>query len=74
MRMRPLPAGLTVPPGGAAALAPGGRHVMLIGLRRPLGAGTIVPLTLHFAGGLTVDMEAPVRPAGGGAPPLPCRT
>ncbi len=68
MRMRPLTSGLTVPPGGAEALEPGGRHVMLIGLRQALTHDTVVPLTLRFADGLAVDVKAPVRPAGGARP------
>jgi copper(I)-binding protein len=71
MRMRevavvPLPRGQTV------ALAPGGYHVMLIGLKRPLGAGEQVTLTLVFedAGGKRSEqtVQAPVRPLGAGAP------
>ena len=69
MRMRPLTSGLVVPPGTAEALEPGGRHVMLIGLRQPLAADTVVLLTLRFADGLAVDVKAPVRPAGGARPP-----
>jgi hypothetical protein len=64
MRMRPLTSGLTVPPGTAETLAPGGRHVMLIGLRQALTIDTVVPLTLRFADGLAVEVQAPVRPAG----------
>lgn len=37
-----------VPPGGEARLAPGGLHVMLIGLDRPLMAGDSASLLLHF--------------------------
>ena len=68
MRMRPLTSGLTVPPGGAEALAPGGRHVMLIGLRQSLTSDTIVPLTLRFADGLAVNVKAPVHPASRAQP------
>lgn len=49
MRMRPLPNGLEVPAGGEASLAPGGNHVMLIGLKSPLRAGERIPATLRFA-------------------------
>jgi copper(I)-binding protein len=41
---------LTIPAGGRVTLAPGGLHLMLEGLRRPLHAGEHVPLTLQFAG------------------------
>lgn len=53
-------------------LAPGGRHLMLIDMKRALRPGERVPLTLRFrrAGILTVQAE--VRPLpldGGDAPP-----
>jgi copper(I)-binding protein len=47
-RMRPLPKGLTIPAGETVALAPGGNHVMLEQLKRPLKAGEQIPLTLSF--------------------------
>jgi len=45
MRMRPV-ARIELPPGKAVKLAPGGLHVMLIGVKQPLKAGDKVPLTL----------------------------
>jgi periplasmic copper chaperone A len=53
---------IELPAGQAVALAPGGDHVMLIGLAAPLLAGEEVPITLTFevAGTRTVDAE--VRP------------
>lgn len=57
MRMRPVVGGLVIPPGGMVRLAPGGLHLMLIGLRGPLLAEDLVPLTLHFEGGLNVNVE-----------------
>lgn len=47
-RMRPLADGLTIPGGATVNLAPGGNHVMLEQLKRPLKAGEKVPLTLSF--------------------------
>jgi len=47
MEMRALPS-LPLKAGEVLKLAPGGRHVMLKGLKRPLLAGDTVPLTLHF--------------------------
>jgi hypothetical protein len=46
------------------ALAPGGLHVMLIGLTRPLAAGERVPLTLRFERAGAVTVEAEVQAAG----------
>ena len=50
MRMRAVPAddGLIVPSNGKLSLAPGGAHVMLTGLDRPLKAGDRFRLTLLF--------------------------
>lgn len=71
MRMREV-AAVPLPRGQAVALAPGGYHVMLIGLKRPLSAGDQVALTLVFedAGGKRSEqtVQAPVRPLGAGAP------
>ncbi|WP_198338947.1 copper chaperone PCu(A)C [Lysobacter capsici] len=71
MRMREV-AAVPLPRGQAVALAPGGYHVMLIGLKRPLSAGDQVALTLVFedAGGKRSEqtVRAPVRPLGAGAP------
>jgi periplasmic copper chaperone A len=55
MSMRPL-ADLAIPAGSTVALAPGGRHLMLEGLKRPLKVGDRFPVTLSFvhAGRMTV--------------------
>jgi protein SCO1/2 len=47
MRMRQVER-IDVPAGGQTTLAPGGYHVMLIGLTGPLTEGTTVPLTLDL--------------------------
>lgn len=61
-RMRPIPS-VEVPPNGTVSLAPGGKHVMLIGLAGPLEAGSEVPLTLAFADGSETTLTLPVRDA-----------
>lgn len=68
MRMRQLPEGLEIPPGGSAALEPGGHHLMLIDLKKPLAAGERVPVTLSFEKAGTVEVELVVQPLGAGAP------
>jgi periplasmic copper chaperone A len=47
------------PPGATVKIEPGGLHVMLLDLNRPLAAGTEFPLSLHFrdAGVLTVQVQ-----------------
>ncbi len=47
-RMRML-SDVAVPANEVVALLPGGTHVMLTGLTKPLAAGTSFPLTLRFA-------------------------
>ncbi len=65
VRMRRI-GGVDVPAGGAVRLAPGGRHVMLIGLRRKLTAGGRLSLTLVFdrAGPVAVEVEVRARRRG----------
>lgn len=60
MKMRPAdPAALNVPAGGELQMAPGGLHVMCMGLTAPLGVGETVRLELVFegAGAVTVDVR-----------------
>lgn len=69
MRMRPLPNGLPIPAGGKIELKSGGHHIMLIGLKKPLKLGTLVPLTLRFerAGLVTVQLKVEAITYGTGA-------
>lgn len=62
MRMRPVAGGIEIPPGATVALAPGGLHIMLIGLKAPLAAGSRVPLTLVFERAGEVAVELAVGP------------
>lgn len=66
MRMRAMAAGLELPAGAAVNLQPGGYHVMLIDLVKPLKEGETVPLTLVVEGKdkrrETIEVQAPVRP------------
>ena len=69
MQMRAVPGGLPVTPGTPIHMAPGGYHVMLLGLKQPLKQGDHVPLTLTFehAGAVTADVV--VAGPGASAPP-----
>lgn len=67
MVMRPVSGGLEVPAGGAVKLAPGGYHLMLMGLKQPLVAGDRFPGTLTFEHAGTVAVEFVVE-AQGAAP------
>lgn len=59
---------LTLPAGVAVRLEPGGLHLMLIDVARPLEPGTNVPLSLRFATAGAVELEIPVVDARGGPP------
>ncbi|WP_295226277.1 copper chaperone PCu(A)C [uncultured Brevundimonas sp.] len=61
MKMAELTAGLSLPAGQAVALAPGGNHLMLIGLTAPLVAGETIPLTFQFASAPAITVQAQVR-------------
>lgn len=47
MKMRAIP-GLDLPPGRSVELKPGGYHVMLMDLKRPLKAGERIPVELRL--------------------------
>lgn len=72
MKMRKVDA-IEVAPGEPTALKPGGLHIMLIGLKKPLAAGQTFPLTLKFdkAGEIPVQVlvrgkDAATMPSDGG--------
>ncbi len=58
--MRPLPH-LDIPPRGRLEFRPGGYHLMLEGLKRPLKPGEKVELVLLFEGGLRLKVVLPVE-------------
>ena len=59
---------LVLLPGKRVVLKPGGYHIMLMGLTRPLAAGESVPLTIVFeeprGKRRTLEVKAEVRPLG----------
>ena len=65
MRMRPLDGPLEIKPGETVTLAPGGMHLMMMGLKEPLKQGERVPLTLVFekAGKIAVEIVVLARGA-----------
>lgn len=60
-KMQPVAGGIDVPARGRVELKPGGYHVMLIGLRRPLMAGERFPVVLQFEHSGALTIEAVVR-------------
>ena len=57
MQMRQLKDGLEIPAEGSAELSPGGLHLMLIDIAKPLKEGEMVPVTLEFAKAGKVDVQ-----------------
>lgn len=66
MRMRAVP-GLDVKPGDRLVLQPGGYHVMLADLKRPLQAGDTFPLTLGFEKAGSIEVSVVVESMAAGA-------
>ena len=64
MKMRPVDGGLALPTGKAVSLSPGGYHVMLIGLKSPLRAGTSFRMKLKFEKAGAIDVDVHVEAAG----------
>ncbi len=65
MTMVPVMA-LAVPAGAKLTLAPGGYHLMLLGLKQPLTAGQMLPLTLTFARQGKVAIRLHIKALGAG--------
>jgi copper(I)-binding protein len=68
MRMREVEKGLEIPAGGSVTLAPGGYHLMMMGLKGPLKQGTSVPVTLVFEKAGKIDVQLSVEGLGATQP------
>jgi copper(I)-binding protein len=68
MTMRQLADGLVIAPGTSVQLAPGGGHLMLVGLNAPLHQGDRVPVTLSFEQAGDVKVSLDVQALGAQAP------
>ncbi len=64
MTMRPVAGGLEIPAGGKVALAPGGYHLMFIGLKRQPKQGEKFSATLTFEKAGTVSVDFAVEGMG----------
>jgi len=67
MRMREVKA-IELPKGKTVSLQPGGFHIMLMNLPKPIAAGDIIPLTLVVESGgkrQTVEVKAEARATDG---------
>lgn len=61
MAMQPKPGGFTVAPSGKHVLQPGGDHIMVMDLNRPLQPGEQVTLTLTMSDGSTKEVVFTVK-------------
>jgi periplasmic copper chaperone A len=68
MRMGELPDGLEIPPGHSVSLAPGGLHLMFMGITQAFTEGETVPVTLTFEKAGTIDIQLPVGGIAADAP------
>lgn len=62
MRMRRLTSGVAIPAGATVAMAPGGLHIMFVGLKAPLKRGVMIPAELSFERAGTVRIAFKVEP------------
>jgi copper(I)-binding protein len=69
-RMREVEGGIALPAGEAVTLAPGGLHVMLMGLNAQLIAGEEASLTLVFDKAGEIVVDAPIRDLSGSRPAM----
>ena len=67
MRMRQIEA-VDLPAGAITRFAPGGHHLMLLGLTAPLQEGAAIPLTLVFEGAGTLTITVPIGKMGAAGP------
>lgn len=70
MRMREVKS-IDLPKGKTVSLEPGGYHIMLMNLAKPIAAGEVIPLTLTIESGgkrETVEVKAEARMPGGMQP------
>lgn len=63
-KMRPLKDGVEVKPGETVTFAPGGKHIMFVGLKAPLTKGEKVKGELTFEKAGKVEVEFLVEAAG----------
>ena len=68
MRMRAI-AALDIPPRATTSLKPGGYHLMLLDLKRPLMSGDTISLTLTFERKGVVEVPVRVEAAGSASTP-----
>jgi copper(I)-binding protein len=68
MKMRHLADGLEIPAGETVVLAPGGFHIMFMGLKQAFVEGKTVAVTLTFEKAGSVEVLLPVEATAADAP------
>ncbi|MCA0329468.1 MAG: copper chaperone PCu(A)C [Actinobacteria bacterium] len=66
MVMQPKEGGIPIKAGASAMLEPGGDHIMLMDIPKPIAAGETVALTLTFDDGTTLSVDAVAKDFDGG--------
>lgn len=61
MKMQEVKGGIVVPAGGTLELKPGGYHVMLMNVKKPLNAGDSLKLDVVFEKAGTISLVVPVQ-------------
>lgn len=69
MSMEAIKGGVALSPGQTVAFEPGGKHLMILGLKSALRMGETLPLTFTLASGRKIAVKASVRQS----PPPPSR-
>jgi hypothetical protein len=70
MMMRPVEGGLTIPPGASVTLAPGGSHMMFIGINAPFSEGKHISAALTFEKAGEIDVTFDVGSVGARGPQM----
>jgi hypothetical protein len=68
MTMERIADGLLIEPGKSIAFAPGGNHIMFVGLHAPLKQGEKLQATLQFEKAGRVEVTFRVQPVGSSGP------
>jgi hypothetical protein len=68
MMMRPVEGGLVIPSGASVTFAPGGNHLMFIGISAPFNEGGHVPAALMFEKAGKIDVTFDVGGTGAKGP------
>lgn len=71
MSMKRQDAGIPIGPGETLIFAPGGNHLMLVGMTAATKAGDQLPLTLVFSSGTRIKMNFLVGNGPGAGPGMP---